>query len=122
MSDNLIVLNLELADQFLATAFWAHSQGFHNASHTNSVNSAIRAKDAIAVKLAGKSRRLAAHGRAVDELSGFPGGVEFSKALNRILQDKNRFEYGDELATRVRSAEQLARAQRFLERAKSLCD
>lgn len=122
MSDNFIVLNLALADQFLATAFWAHSQGFHNASHTNSVNSAIRAKDAIAIKLAGKSRRLAAHGRAVDELSGLPGGVEFSKALNRILQDKNRFEYGDELATRVRSAEQLARALRFLDRAKSLCD
>jgi len=121
LSDPLISLNLELAEQFLTTANWALGQGFHNASHTNSVNSAIRAKDAIAIKLAGKSRRLIAHGRAIDELAGLPGGVELSKAFNRILQDKNRFEYGDELATQARSAEQLARAQRFLEKAKSLC-
>jgi len=112
---------LELAAQFLATALWAHEQGFHNASHTNSVNSAIRAKDAIAIRLSGRSRRLSAHGRAVDELAGLAGGVEYSKAFNRILQDKNRFEYGDELASRARSAEQLARAQRFLERAQILC-
>lgn len=121
MSDVTITLNLELAAQFLATALWAHEQGFHNASHTNSVNSAIRAKDAIAIRLSGRSRRLAAHGRAVDELAGLAGGGEYSKAFNRILQDKNRFEYGDELASRARSAEQLARAQRFLERAQILC-
>ncbi|MEY3561079.1 MAG: hypothetical protein RL068_231 [Actinomycetota bacterium] len=121
MSRAVIELNLNLAKQFLATASWAHSQGFHNASHTNAVNAAIRAKDAVATQLAGESRRLIAHGRAVDELANLPGAEELSKALNRILQDKNRFEYGDELATSVRSAEQLARAERFVQKAQSLC-
>ncbi len=121
MSKAAISLNLGLAEEFLATATWALESGFHNVSHTNSVNSAIRAKDAIAIKLAGKSRRLAAHGRAVDELSGLAGGAELAAAFNRILQDKNRFEYSDELASPARSADQLARAERFLERAKALC-
>jgi hypothetical protein len=116
-----ISLNLGLAEEFLAAANWAHEMGFHNVSHTNSVNSAIRAKDAIAIKLAGKSRRLAAHGKAVDELSSLAGGAELAAAFNRILQDKNRFEYSDELATKARSADQLGRAERFLDRAKALC-
>ena len=121
MSKTTISLNLQLAEEFLAAASWAHEMGFYNVSHTNSVNSAIRAKDAIAIKLAGKSRRLAAHGRAVDELSALVGAGDLAAAFNRILQDKNRFEYSDELATTARSADQLARAERFLQRAKALC-
>ena len=121
MSTSAVALNLVLADQFLETARWAHQMGFHNVSHTNSVNCAIRAKDAIAIKLAGKTRRLMAHGRAVDELAGLPQAADLAGALNRILQDKNRFEYSDEFATTTRSADQLARAERFLQRAKALC-
>ena len=121
MSKSTISLNLRLAEEFLAAAGWAHEKGYYNVSHTNSVNSAIRAKDAIAIRLAGESRRLAAHGRAVDELSALTGGSELAAAFNRILQDKNRFEYSDELATSARSADQLARAKRFMERAKALC-
>lgn len=121
MSKTTISLNLRLAEEFLASAGWAHEKRYYNVSHTNSVNSAIRAKDAIAIRLAGESRRLAAHGRAVDELSALAGGAELAAAFNRILQDKNRFEYSDELATQARSADQLARAERFLQRAKALC-
>ena len=121
MSKTTISLNLQLAEEFLAAASWAHEMGFYNVSHTNSVNSAIRAKDAIAIKLVGKSRKLAAHGRAVDELSALVGAGDLAAAFNRILQDKNRFEYSDELATTARSADQLARSERFLQRAKALC-
>lgn len=121
MSSSAVALNLVLADQFLETARWAHQMGFHNVSHTNSVNCAIRAKDAIAIKLAGKTRRLMAHGRAVDELADLPQAADLAAALNRILQDKNRFEYSDELASQARSADQLARVERFLAKVKTLC-
>lgn len=121
MAPSGIELSLDLAGEFLDTASWAHEQGFYNVSHTNSVNSAIRAKDAIAVRLAGSSRHLVAHGRAVEELAGLAGGAELAAAFNRILQDKNRFEYGEQLATRARSADQLSRASRFLDRARDLC-
>jgi len=116
-----VQIHLKLAQEFLDVAKWSFDAGFYNASQTNAVTSAIRAKDAAAQHFNQRSNRAVDHGRAVSELKGI--GVEGGKLaakLAMILKEKNKYAYQDAFSDRDEALVTLKRATSFLEHVRGL--
>lgn len=108
-------INLTLAEEFLAVARFALESGFYNAASTNTVTAAIRAKDAFAIENLGESQRANDHGRAVSELARIPrNGPLLAKTLEKILKEKNRYQYQDVFSEQEAARVQVKRAESFL--------
>lgn len=108
-------INLALAEEFLAVARFALESRYFNAAGTNAVTSAIRAKDAYAIENSGESQRTSDHGRAVSELARIPGeGALLAKTLEKILKEKNRFQYQDVFSEQETARVQVKLAEAFL--------
>lgn len=108
-------INLALAEEFLAVARFALEAKYFNAAGTNAVTSAIRAKDAYAIESSGQSQRTSDHGRAVSELARIPvEGPLLAKTLEKILKEKNRFQYQDVFTEQEVARVQVKRAEAFL--------
>ncbi|HEY7853984.1 MAG TPA: HEPN domain-containing protein [Aquiluna sp.] len=108
-------INLTLAEEFLAVAQFALDSGFYNAAGTNAVTSAIRAKDAYAIEFAGQSQKSSDHGRAISELNRIGReGPSLSRSLEKILKEKNRFQYQDVFSAQESARVQVKRAESFL--------
>lgn len=117
MTKALVQLNLKISKEFLVVAEQAHEAGHYSAAHTNSINSAIRAKDALALHFRRRSEKSSNHQLAVKEIAGLPAvGNELASLLAKILKEKNRFEYQDEIPKVSQSLVQLTRARAFLQR------
>lgn len=111
-----VQIHLKLAQEFLDVAEWSFDDGLYNASQTNAVISAIRAKDAAARHFNQRSTRAVDHGRAVSELKGI--GVEGGKLASKlamILKEKNKYAYQDAFSDREEALVSLKRATSFLE-------
>lgn len=116
-----VQINLKLAQEFLDVAAWCFEAGFYNASQTNAVTSAIRAKDAAAHHFNQRSNRAVDHGRAVSELKGIAGhGGNLASKLAMILKEKNKFAYQDVFSERDQALVTLKRATSFLEQVRGL--
>lgn len=116
-----VSVNLKLAQEFLEVAVWSHENSLYNAAQTNSVNSAIRAKDAIALAFSGRSDKTSDHSRSIGELSRIPvHGNLLAKSLSRILQEKNKYEYQDVISDFEKAAVQLKRAEAFFLQVKTI--
>jgi hypothetical protein len=116
-----VQIHLKLAQEFLDVAAWSFDAGFYNASQTNAVTSAIRAKDAAAHHFNQRSNRAVDHGRAVSELKGIAGhGGNLASKLAMILKEKNKFAYQDAFSDRDEALVTLKRAASFLEQVRVL--
>jgi uncharacterized protein (UPF0332 family) len=116
-----VQIHLKLAQEFLDVAKWSFDAGFYNASQTNAVTSAIRAKDAAAQHFNQRSNRAVDHGRAVSELKGI--GVEGGKLATKlamILKEKNKYAYQDAFSDRDEALVTLKRSTSFLEHVRGL--
>jgi uncharacterized protein (UPF0332 family) len=116
-----VQIHLKLAQEFLDVAKWSFDAGFYNASQTNAVTSAIRAKDAVAHHFNQRSNKAVDHGRAVSELKGIgEQGGNLAAKLAMILKEKNKFAYQDAFSDRDEALVTLKRATSFLEQVRGL--
>lgn len=86
--------HLAKAREFLDAAVLEHRQTLDNAATSNAVVSGINSKDAICLKLTGKSNKSDVHTEAVRELAATGReGRELSQTLTRLLSKKTKSQY-----------------------------
>ena len=86
--------HLAKAREFLEAAELEHSQDLYNAATSNAVLSGINSKDAICLKLAGKTNKADDHSAAVRELAATgTQGRGLAPALKRLLAQKTKAQY-----------------------------
>lgn len=86
--------HLQKADEFLAAAESNLELDLCNAATSNAVSAGINAKDAICLKLTGRSGKADRHGEAVDELRRAGAeGARLAPTMARLLKLKNRSQY-----------------------------
>lgn len=86
--------HLEKAREFLDAARTSLEFEHLNAATSNAVISGINSKDAICLKLTGRTRKADNHAEAVAELSSSgPGGAKLSATLSRLLKLKTKSQY-----------------------------
>lgn len=86
--------HLRKAEEFLDAAELAGSVGLHNAATANAVTSGINSKDAICLKLTGRTGKSESHADAVSELRrAGPATKPLATVLGRLLRLKNRSQY-----------------------------
>lgn len=108
--------HLAKAREFLEAAELEHSQDLSNAATSNAVLSGINAKDAICLKLAGKTNKSDDHAAAIRELAATGSqGRDLAQTLERLLSKKTKSQYQ---TTTVTASE----ARRAIEHATRLYD
>lgn len=86
--------HLAKAREFLAAAISNHDLELFNASTSDSVTSGVNSKDAICLKLTGRTNKSERHEDAVDELiRAGRAGKDVASVLNRLLKLKTRSQY-----------------------------
>lgn len=115
--------HLDKAREFLEVAERALNHGQYNAAASNAVTSGINAKDAICLRLVGKTAKSDNHRSAVAELKKAlpPTGVlaatttSLPQTLSRLLSVKNRSQYESASVT-------ASSAKNAVDWARRLCD
>lgn len=106
--------NLRKAGAFLSGSQLSYSSGNYDSAVVLASIAAIKAKDAIAIYLTGKSRKSKNHIDAVSELKSLPNiPHEAVRAFRELISRKSDTHYGSEVISR-------SRAERDLENAKYL--
>lgn len=86
--------HLAKAQEFLAEAQSALTNGHPNAATSNAVIAGINAKDAICLVLVGKTRKAEDHRQAVGELKKAGKiGADLATTLDRLLKPKTKSQY-----------------------------
>lgn len=86
--------HLEKAREFLDAAQTSLEFEQFNAATSNAVISGINSKDAVCLKLTGRTRKTDNHADAVAELKAAgPAGAEFAPTLSRLLKLKTKSQY-----------------------------
>jgi uncharacterized protein (UPF0332 family) len=86
--------HLEKAREFLEAARSNQHLGLHNAAASDAVVSGVNAKDAICLRLVGKTQKSEDHRQAVEELKhAGPAGAELASTLSRLLRLKTKAQY-----------------------------
>lgn len=86
--------HLEKAREFLDAAQTGLEFEHLNAATSNSVISGINSKDAICLRLTGRTRKADNHAEAVAELKASgPGGARLAPTLSRLLKLKTKSQY-----------------------------
>jgi uncharacterized protein (UPF0332 family) len=119
--------HLAKATEFLHAAELAADMKPYNAATSNAVTSGINAKDAICLKMTGKTGKSDAHADAVGELrrpgassSHLATSKRLSNALSRLLSVKSRSQYESKSVSRTAAGDALGCARTLLEGAESL--
>lgn len=86
--------HLAKAREFLEAAELEHSQDLYNAATSNAVLSGVNSKDAICLKLAGKTSKADDHAAAIRELAATgTQGRDLAPVLKRLLSRKTKAQY-----------------------------
>lgn len=86
--------HLAKAREFLDAARMSLDHGLFNAATANAVTSGINSKDAIALKLSGRTNKTDRHEDAVSELAhSGPAGKALGPTLSRLLKEKTKSQY-----------------------------
>lgn len=86
--------HLAKAREFLVAANLAHDQELYNAATSNAVLSGINSKDAICLKLTGRTTKSDDHTDAVRELTATGAeGRTLAPVLRRLLARKSKSQY-----------------------------
>lgn len=113
--------HLTKAREFLEAAQHNLELGLLNASTSNAVSSGVNSKDAICLKLTGKTDKNADHQQAAGELkrSG-ASGAALSLTLSRLLALKSKSHYQADSVPPAEAAKATAWATRLFEGAKEI--
>jgi uncharacterized protein (UPF0332 family) len=88
--------HLAKAQEFLQAAELEHRPGLDNAATSNAVLSGINSKDAICLKLSGRTTRSDDHAAPVGELAATgTQGRPLAQTLKRLLSKKTKSQYQD---------------------------
>lgn len=113
--------DLKKAQLFLAGAQLSYSAGNFDSAAVLSSLAAIKAKDAVAIYLSGKSRKGKNHLDAVAELKSLPGVPhDVVRAFRELVSHKSVTQYGAELVSRSRAERDIGNAEYLVEFAQQL--
>jgi len=80
--------------EFLAAARANHAEGWTNAATSNAISCAINAKDAICLRLTGRTTKTDSHADAIRELTqAGEQGAALSSTFSRLLKLKPKAQY-----------------------------
>jgi uncharacterized protein (UPF0332 family) len=114
-------LHLAKSAEFLQAANSNLQAGHHNAATSDAVVSGINAKDAICLKLTGKTTKRDNHLEAVSELKrAGRRGIELSGTLDRLLRLKTKSQYQTVSVTASDAKNAVVWAERLHEAAKQI--
>lgn len=113
--------HLEKASEFLNAATMTFDRGLFNAATSNAVSCGINAKDAICLKLTGRSDKTESHSEAAAELTrAGPAAALIAPTLTRLLGMKSKSQYQSTSVARADATKALRWAQRMHEAAKEI--
>lgn len=110
--------HLVRAREFLEAAHASHELELFNAATSNAVTSGSNSKDAICLKVTGRTGKTDNHDDAAAELARSGRvGREFAPTLRRLLRFKTRAQYQSTSMTAADAARAVAWASRLVEAA-----
>lgn len=113
--------HLAKAKEFLEAAEVNDEYGLFSAAVSNAVTSGINSKDAICLKLTGRTGKADDHHAAVAELKASgPFGANLAPSLTRLMGLKSKAQYQSKKMTRKESASAVGWAQRLYEGAENV--
>lgn len=106
------------AREFLEAAEVNRELGFHNAATSNAVTSGVNSKDAICLKLTGRTGRGDSHDEARAELrAAGPSGRALEPMFTRLIRLKSKAQYQDASVAASEAVKAIEWATRLLDRA-----
>jgi hypothetical protein len=106
------------AREFLDAAQLSHDLALFNAAASSAVISGINSKDAICLRLTGRTRKSDNHADAVTELrAAGPAGARMAPTLSRLLTLKTKSQYQVESVAAADAAKAVDWASRLLDAA-----
>ena len=113
--------HLAKAREFLEAAQVSHDLGLYNAATSDAVISGINSKDAVCLRLTGRTRKSDHHTDAVTELKAAgPAGAGLAPTLSRLLKLKTKSQYQSESIAAADAARAIEWATRLLEGAETV--
>jgi uncharacterized protein (UPF0332 family) len=113
--------HLAKAREFLEAAELEHGQQMHNAATSNAVLSAVNSKDAICLKLAGRTTKSDDHAAAALELAATGSqGRELAPTFRRLLARKTKAQYQTASVTAVDARRAIDQATRLYDAAQRI--
>jgi uncharacterized protein (UPF0332 family) len=113
--------HLEKAEEFLAAAEATLDLGLFNAATSNAVSSGVNAKDAVCLRLTGRTDKTDDHAGAADELRRAGGSAAgLAPTLRRLLGLKQKSQYQTAGVGRVEATRAVDWARRIYTGAKEI--
>jgi len=113
--------HLDKASEFLDAADVSLELELFNATVSNAVVSGISAKDAICLRLTGRTRKNRSHSDAAKELKGAGKRAgDLAPTLTRLLRAKSKAQYQSMSATRSEAVKAVQHASRMLNEARDI--
>jgi hypothetical protein len=113
--------HLAKAREFLEAARVNHDLGLDSAATSDAVISGINSKDAICLRLTGRTRKSDNHAEAVTELKAAgPAGTAVAPTLSRLLKLKTKSQYQLESISAADAARAIEWATRLVEGAETV--
>lgn len=113
--------HLVKAEEFLQAAELTLDQALFNAGASNAVSSGTNSKDAVCLKLTGRTGKNEDHQQAVGELkSSGAAGAALAPTLKRLLGLKQKSQYQTASVTRTEATKAIEWAQRLASGAKEI--
>lgn len=104
------------AREFLEAARFSLDLGLFNAATSNAVLAGINSKDAICLRLTGRTRKADGHHEALAELrDAGPAGAQLASTLSRLLKLKTKSQYQSASVSAADAGKALDWAVRMLE-------
>jgi uncharacterized protein (UPF0332 family) len=113
--------HLAKAREFLQAAELEHRQDLYNAATSNAVLSGINSKDAICLKLSGRTTKSDDHAAAVGELAATgTQGRQLAQTLRRLLSKKAKSQYQDHRVAASEAGRAIEQATRLYNAAQQI--
>lgn len=107
--------NLKKAQSYLSGSQLSYASGNYDSAAVLASMTAIKAKDAIAIFLSGKSRKTTNHIDAVAELKSFSNVPhDVVRAFREVISRKSETQYGSEVISKSRAERDLYNAERLV--------
>ena len=114
-------LHLAKSAEFLGAAQASLDAGFFNAATSDAVLAGINAKDAICLKLTGRTRKTENHNDAVDDLSrAGRAAADLAPTMSRLIKLKSRSQYQSASVAQQDARSAVEWAQRMCDAAKAI--
>lgn len=108
--------HLAKAREFLRAAEFGNDLEQYNVAASNAVISGINSKDAVCLRLTGKTEKSDAHQQAVAELKNSgPAGAGLATTFSRLLKLKTKAQYQTNSVAAADAAKTIEWAERMLE-------